>query len=120
MEVLRRHGSGEAQGAGLPETPTVELTAASLVTSVRRIADLQQRFDEMFAQHPTVELFYEDLARRPLAVARRVARFLGLGEPGRPLSIKHRKTGKADLANSIADYETLKTEIARLRSFFED
>lgn len=74
----------------------------------------------MFAEHPVLRLVYEDLARRPVRTAQRVAEFLGLQQPTQAPTVKYRKTGQEKLSDAVLEFDALLAKIRRWSSFFED
>jgi LPS sulfotransferase NodH len=66
-----------------------------------------------------IEVYYEDLASRPQAVANRVIRFLGL-EVQEELEVRWRKTGTDSLRKAVANYDVTKARLRHWLSFFED
>jgi hypothetical protein len=71
----------------------------------------------MFAEHPVLRLIYEDLARRPVRTAERVAEFLGLSSQANAPTVKYRKTGQEKLSDAVVDYEALLAKMQRWSSF---
>jgi LPS sulfotransferase NodH len=100
--------------------PKVALSINDIFANVDMIETQQAQYDLMFAEHPVLRLIYEDLARRPVHTAERVAGFLGLASPANTPTVKHRKTGQEDLSDAVLDYEALLARMRHWSSFFED
>jgi LPS sulfotransferase NodH len=128
--LLRRLVSErQAQALGLwaePATtparprPKVAITMNDIVASLDTIEAQQALYDSMFAEHPVLRLVYEDLARRPVRIAERVAEFLGLTSQANAPTVKYRKTGQEKLSDAVVDYQGLLAKMRRWSSFFED
>ena len=100
--------------------PKVAITMNDVVASLDTIEAQQALYDSMFAEHPVLRLVYEDLARRPVRTAERVAEFLGLRSQANAPTVKYRKTGQEKLSDAVDDYEALLAKMRRWSSFFED
>lgn len=100
--------------------PKVAIAMNDIVESLDMIEAQQALYDSMFAEHPVLRLVYEDLARRPVRTAERVAEFLGLTARTSTPTVKYRKTGQEKLSDAVIDYETLLAKMRRWSSFFED
>lgn len=100
--------------------PKVAIAMNDIVASLDMIEAQQALYDSMFAEHPVLRLVYEDLARRPVRTAERVAEFLGLTARTSTPTVKYRKTGQEKLSDAVIDYEALLAKIRRWSSFFED
>jgi len=100
--------------------PPVTLQSEEVVRSIRKIEEHQRTYDSIFSGHRIIQIVYEDLAQRPMIVAERVANFLGLERPSRPLTVRDQKTGDKKLASAIINYETLRAELSDRESLFDD
>ena len=76
--------------------------------------------DSLFASHPKIELFYEDLAQDNEGEMRRVQQFLGLDY--QPVAPTIYKQSQQTLAQAIANYDELKSRFdgTLWAAFFED
>ena len=110
----------EPMTAPAGDRPKVVISMDDLVSSVNWIETQQALCDSIFAEHPVLRLVYEDLARRPVRTAERVAEFLGLASHANAPTVKWRKTGHENLSDAVVDYEDLLATMRRLDSFFEE
>lgn len=100
--------------------PKVAITINDIVRSIGTTEAHQATFDSRFAEHPVLRLIYEDLARRPVRTAERVAEFLGLRAARNPPTVKYRKTGHEKLLDTMADFKSLRAKMRRWGSFFDE
>jgi LPS sulfotransferase NodH len=80
----------------------------------------EEEFDRFFANHPKLEVFYEELSKNYAAEAKRLQQFLGVDyEPLAPATYKQR--GQT-LSQAIANYDDLKAKFAHTpwAEFFKD
>jgi LPS sulfotransferase NodH len=98
----------------------VTLDYAACVEDFQRTQAWEQEFDAFFADHPLLEVIYEDLARNRDAEMRRVQAFLGV--PYRPLEPETHRQSKESLSQAIANYAELKAQFAgtEWEAFFTD
>jgi LPS sulfotransferase NodH len=101
------------------DRPKVAISMNDIVASADWIEGQRKLYDSIFAEHPVLRLVYEDLARRPVRTAERVAEFLGLASQADAPTVKWRKTGQENLSDAVVDYEALLAKMRRLSSFFE-
>lgn len=80
----------------------------------------ERKYAERFADHPMLELFYEDLAGDFDAEMRRVQAFLGV--PYRPTRPRTYRQSHKPLSEAILNYDALREAFADTRwaGFFED
>jgi LPS sulfotransferase NodH len=102
-----------------PNWPAIEITMNDIVASIVKTQHNQATFDSMFANHAVLRLVYEDLAERPVQVAERVARFLGVLTQSSKPTVKYKKTGVENLSDAIVGYDFLRGKIRRWASFFD-
>ena len=76
-------------------------------------------FANLISMHPTLDVFYEDLALSPLTTALTVTDFLGLA-PNPDLHIKYIKTGGTSLRNAISNFDELAETLQERFPFFTD
>ncbi|MCB0210080.1 MAG: sulfotransferase [Anaerolineae bacterium] len=88
----------------------IELDYADLKQRLETIKRLSAEFDEKFATHPKLSVYYEDLVSRPDSEFGKVLEFLGL--PFYPPQTQRLKQNPERLSRLIVNYEQLKDEFA--------
>jgi len=86
----------------------------------QRQEDLRAQYVRWFSKHTTLEVWYEELAADPMAMAGVALRFLGV-EAADLRKTPHEKTGLDSLREAIINYDELKMNAPpRWASFFEE
>ncbi len=97
----------------------VALTASAITQDIDRIEHDQTLYEDAFARHRVLRIFYEDLAKRPQRVAARTAAFLGLKPRDEPARVKWRKTGSENLSEALLNADSLRAQLPQWASFFD-
>ena len=107
-------------GSSVPQLPAISLPKAEVWADFERQEALRAHYASLFCEHPTLELWYEDLALDPIATARGVLQFLGVKKT-QVGEARHQKTGLDPLREAILNYDELKAGVPeRWAAFFEE
>ncbi|MEM7203446.1 MAG: Stf0 family sulfotransferase [Planctomycetota bacterium] len=98
--------------------PPVELDLAQCVRTFLQIEDWARRYDEAFADHAKMTIWYEDMAVDPDGTAKACHEFLGL-EPMPSGPLRYKKSGQSSVRDSIVNYDAVREGFARWLGFFE-
>jgi LPS sulfotransferase NodH len=107
------------RGSEAPELPAITLPIEKVIEDISRTEAWQKEYDERFKEHPLLEIFYEDLAENPQAIAARALNFLGM-KASDELAVSLEKTGTDSLRAALKNYDELKSSLVRWAAFFED
>lgn len=88
----------------------VEIPTKSCEWHFNKISRHEKYYDDFFAHHKKIEVFYEDLVAQPTLVGSQILDFLGM--PDRPLRSKVIKQNTRPLKDVIANYDELKVYFA--------
>src|SRR5206468_87952 len=105
--------------APAPVLPPVHLDLMECVQNFEHVEAKQIEYDERFADHDVLELFYEDFLSDPRRVAALTTSFLGVRFEDR-FNLRPRKTGTDSLPHAITNYHELKDRMSRWASYFEE
>lgn len=98
----------------------ISLTYEECLQEFIKIKDAQTKYDDLFQDHPKIELIYEKLASDHAKEIKRVQEFLNIStEPLQPSTYKQ---GHQPLSRSISNYFELKDKFqgTSWETFFED
>ncbi len=88
----------------------LELTVDECETAFRQIEQLEAYYDQCFAEHQVLELFYEELTTNTVAEGKRILAFLALDD--RPLKAMTVKQNTRPLNQIVTNYAMLKQHFA--------
>jgi LPS sulfotransferase NodH len=93
-------------GGEQPDHRSVQLDYEECLKDFRQTREWERMHDDLFGNHPILEIFYEDLALDYAGVMQRVQSFLGVApEPVKPQTFKQ---SNQPLSQSISNYGDLK------------
>ena len=118
LERANATGSWGGRGQSGPP-PAIELDLAKFLEFFERTVEVQDRYDELFAEHDLLQVTYEELSSDPMAVGTRCVEFLGL-DPSRPLRVTTKPTGGGTLREAIANYDDFKASMGQFAHYFDD
>lgn len=98
----------------------VELTPAEVVEGFNHTVIREMMYDQFFAEHALLELFYEDLTTNTVEEGKRVLDFLGVAY--QPLRVSTVKQNVRPLREMVKNYEALKQHFAGTQwaEFFDE
>ena len=99
--------------------PAIEIDVHDFVEDVSRIERWERQGVELFAEHPMLEITYEELAAAPAPTGRRVAEFLSV-DPDVELEIRDVKTGGDPLDEAVTNLPEVIAHLDRWRAWFDD
>ena len=111
-------GQWMAKGDSGPPPP-IQIDFVKYVWFLLRNLELENTADKIFAQHPKIDITYEELAADPRQVGARCVEFLGL-DPNVELQVRHKKSATDTLPEAIENYPALKAQFAEWLSYFDD
>jgi hypothetical protein len=97
-------------GQVIPEVPRVELNPHECQRDFEAIRSRELEFVELFAQHPTFSVSYEEMVARDAEKIGALLDFMGVSP--RELTTTTRRLGCNDLRQVIANFEELRTYFA--------
>jgi LPS sulfotransferase NodH len=120
VAALTKEYTRSGDGANPPEEVTVRLTPEECEEEFQRIGEWERRYDEAFADHRTLEVWYEDLAADMTAECDRVLEFLGVDR--RPLTTSMKKQRRGSPAEVVENFDELRRhfEGTEYAWYFED
>lgn len=98
----------------------IRLSFEECIADFTYIETQKAAYAERFSGHETLEIFYEDFVKDIRDTLDRVAVFLGLSAFGFELKIHSKEFAKDTLRDEIENYDDLKGQFDRWRSFFEE
>lgn len=110
---VNTNGHRESSGA-------VELSYDECLTAFTTTRAWEEQYDQLFADHPKLELWYEQLEQDVVGEMERVQHFLGVVPE--PLTAATHKQSTQPLATAIANYHALKAQFQDTpwAAFFEE
>jgi LPS sulfotransferase NodH len=97
-------------GQVIPEVPRVELDPHECQKDFETVRSRELEFVELFAQHPSFSISYEEMVAGDVRKIRALLDFMGVSP--RELTTKTRRLGCDDLRQVIANFEELRTYFA--------
>ena len=94
----------------IPEVPRVELNPQECQKDFEAIRSRELEFVELFAQHPSFSISYEEMVARDAEKIRALLDFMGVSP--RELTTTTRRLGCDDLRQVIVNFEELRTYFA--------
>ncbi len=104
------HVTMATHGQVIPEVPRVELDPHECQKDFETIRSRELEFAELFAQHPTFSISYEEMVAGDAKKIRALLDFMGVSP--RELTTTTRRLGCDDLRQVIANFEELRTYFA--------
>lgn len=106
--ILQSGGPNHSGAGGNSEKQVkVHIDIDAYVQNTARIDAESRQLVEQLANHPTLEVSYEELSVDTAATVARVCRFLGLDIAATTIKPALSKVGAADLSNSVSNYQEL-------------
>ncbi len=100
------------------EPRQIELEFLYCVRHYLHFEEHARLFDTLFAEHPRLTAWYEDLVADPTRVAAQAFAFLGL-EPIADLQLKYTKIGVEPLRQQLVNHDALRAHFERWLAFFD-
>jgi LPS sulfotransferase NodH len=99
---------------------SVEITKRELAQGIDDTRAYEEKYKALFADHPQLDIFYEDLAADTSGQSRRILDFLSVAP--RTLTAATRKQNRQPLSSAITNYAALKAECAgtELAAYFDE
>ena len=104
------HVTMAIHGQVIPEVPRVELDPHECQKDFEAVRSRELEFVELFAQHPSFSISYEEMVAGDVRKIRALLDFMGVSP--RELTTKTRRLGCDDLRQVIANFEELRTYFA--------
>jgi LPS sulfotransferase NodH len=104
------HVTMAIHGQVIPEVPRVELDPQECQKDFEAIRSRELEFVELFAQHPSFSISYEEMVARDAEKIRALLDFMGVSP--RELTTTTRRLGCDDLRQVIVNFEELRTYFA--------
>lgn len=113
-------GVGATGGIGDKRSVALRLDGEHLLQDFEAFRRMEQEADMLFANHPKLEIFYEDMIHEQERTGREIQQFLGLAV--RKLHAKTEKQSTKKLSEIIENFTELQAQFhgSQWESFFDD